>query len=456
MGNYCKDSPVIPRLVAERSRSMTRDLMKKEGFISGLRVKPAMTVTFQFINSINIVFFLYFCKKINEIMKRTVKFFKWFLRVFLLVLVIAVAGIYFSGHGYIFNAVLKTYMKGYKTAHIDDYTYFDNAVIHTGSPQPWQLHEKYNKFQLTGSFRKALEDFQTIGFAMFKDGKILYEEYWNDYSSSSMTNSFSMAKTVTTMLLGKAIEQGYIKGLDQKITDFLPEFLKDSLGRLATVGDLSAMRSGFDWTEDYYSPFNVTTEAYYGNHIEKQLLKRRFVSQPGGHFKYLSANTQLLSIILKRATGKSVADYLSKEFWQPLGMENDALWSLSGGIEKSFCCIHSNVRDYAKLGQLLLQKGNWNGVQLLDTAFVEKMTTPCYDAFKPDEAKKYGYSIWIDETYKPSFYCFLGHLGQRIIVIPNENIVIVRLGKFIDKSYKSKGHLDADAYLMVDEAMERR
>jgi CubicO group peptidase (beta-lactamase class C family) len=386
-------------------------------------------------------------------MKRTRKIFTRILWGILLIIVLAIAGIYISGNGYIFKAFRSTYLRGYTTAYIDDYVDFKNAVIQTGVPQPWELHEQYGQLQLTDTLRKELEDFQTIGFAVVKDGKLLYEEYWDNYSDSNLTNSFSMAKSVTVMLLGKAIEQGYIKGLEQKMTDFIPEFLSDSLGCLATVGDLSSMRSGFDWTEDYYSPFNVTTESYYGSNIEKQLLKRHFSSRPGGHFKYLSANTELLAIVLKRATGKDLAQYLSEEFWQPLGMESDALWSLSGGIEKSFCCIYSNGRDYAKLGQLLLQKGNWNGVQLLDSAFVEKMVTPCYDAFRPDEPKKYGHSLWIDETHQPLIYGFMGHLGQRIIIIPDEQLVIVRLGKERNLVRPSKGHLDSDVYLMVDEVM---
>ena len=387
-------------------------------------------------------------------MKRTGKIFRNILVGFILIIALAIVGIYISGNGYVVTAFKKTYLKGHKTAHIDDHGDFKNAVIRAGIPQPWPLHEKYNRLKLTDSLRKELEDFQTIGFGIFKDGQLLYEEYWNEHSDSSLTNSFSMAKSITTMLLGKAIEQGYINGIDQKITDFLPEFLKDSLGCLATVGNLSAMRSGFDWTEDYYLPFNMTTEAYYGDNIEKQILKRHFIGRPGGHFKYLSANTQLLSILLKRATKKNLAFYLSEEFWQPMGMENDALWSLSGGIEKSFCCVHSNVRDYAKLGQLLLQKGKWNDVQLLDSAFVKLMITPCYDAFYPEEPMKYGYSIWIDETYNPSFYGMMGHLGQRIMVVPDENMVIVRLGKSKDTVHPSKGALDADTYIIVDEVMK--
>jgi len=159
-------------------------------------------------------------------MKRGGKIFTRILWVILIILVLVIAGIFISGKGYVFSAFRKTYMKGYTTAHIDDYVDFDNAVIRAGTPQSWELHEKYNQLQLTDTLRKELEDYQTVGFGIFKDGQLLYEEYWEGYSDSSLTNSFSMAKSITTMLLGKAIEQGYIKGLDQRITDFLTSAMR--------------------------------------------------------------------------------------------------------------------------------------------------------------------------------------------------------------------------------------
>jgi len=370
------------------------------------------------------------------------------------ILAVVCITLYITGNGYVIKAVQSTYLKGYTTANIDDHTYFKNQVIKAGTPQFWPLHEQFNRVQLTDTLRKELEDYRSIGFAIFKDGKLLYEEYWDGYSDKSLTNSFSMAKTVITMLLGKALEQGYIKSLDQPITDFLPEFLNDPYGKLCTIGDLSSMRSGFDWSEDYNTPLNPTTEAYYGDDIERMLLKRKFSNPPGGHFRYCSADTQLLAIILKQATGKSLADYLSEEFWKPLGMEKDALWSLSGGLEMAFCCIHTNVRDYAKLGQLLLQKGNWNGRQLLDSAFVERMMMPAEEAFLPGQPRKYAYSLWMDETHQPAIYALLGHLGQRIIFVPDEQLVIVRLGKTNDKRPLGKGPLDTDVYYYVDEVIK--
>lgn len=387
-------------------------------------------------------------------MKKTGKIISYISFILLAIILLGVVIIYATDNGYVFNAIQKTILKGYKTTNIDDHPDFNNNIIYAGEPQYWKHHPQYNELHLTDTLRKELEEFQTIGFAIVKDSMLLYEEYWEDYSDKSLTNSFSMAKSITTMLLGKSIEENYIKSLDQPITDFIPEFLNDSLGKKCTVGDLSAMTSGFDWTEEYYTPFNPTTKAYFGKDIEKQMLERSFVQNPGGRFKYSSADTQLLAIVLRRAIGKPLADYLSEKFWQPMGMEHNALWSISGEIEKSFCCVHSNVRDFAKLGQLLLQKGNWNGVQLLDSSFVRLMVTPNYKAFDRDEPKKYGYSIWIDEEHDPAFYGMMGHLGQRIIVIPSENMVIVRLGKIKDIRPLNKGHLDTDNYYFVDETIK--
>lgn len=378
------------------------------------------------------------------------------LQVILGILLLLVAILYITGNDYIIRGVQLTYMKGHKTANIDDYKDFDNNLILASQPQPWEQHELFNKIPLTDTLQNELARFRSIGFFVVKDGKALWEYYWDGYSNESHTNSFSMSKSVITMLLGKAIEQGYVRSLDQPITDFLPEFKDDELGKLCTVGDLSAMTSGYDWSEDYYFPLNPTAKAYYGDRIEKQMLKRNFIQKPGGYFNYISSDTQLLAIILQRATKRSVSQYLQEEFWQPMGMEQDAYWSKDrkDGMEKAYCCLNSNVRDFGKFGQLLLQNGNWNGKQILDSAFVKKMITPNYKAFKKGQPARYGYSIWTDYEHEPNFYGLMGHLGQRVIVIPSENLVIVRLGHEKDKRNLGKGFLDTDTYYFVDEVMK--
>ena len=378
------------------------------------------------------------------------------LQIILGLIILIIALLYLTGNQHVIKGVQLVYLQGKKTANINDYKDFEYNTILANKPQPWFEHELYNKIPLTDTLTSELERFKSIGFFVAKDGEVLWEYYWGDYSAESHTNSFSMAKSVVTMLLGKAIEQGYIKSLDQPITDFLPEFKDDELGKKCTIGDLSAMTSGFDWVEDYYHPFDDTAKAYYGSNIEKQMLGKDFNKEPGKHFDYTSGTTQLLGIILERAVGISMSQYLQEEFWQPMGMENDAYWSKDrkDGMEKAYCCLNSNVRDFAKFGQLLLQKGNWNGRQILDSAFVEKMVTPNYKAFNKGEPARYGYSIWTDYEHQPKFYGLMGHLGQRVIVVPDENLVIVRLGHEKDKRNMGKGFLDTDTYYFVDEVMK--
>ena len=373
----------------------------------------------------------------------------------LILLLIGVVLLFATDNQYVFRGVKLTYLKGEVTANIDDYVDFDLRRINNGTPQPWKLHKDYNKTPLTDTLLKELETLETAGFLIIKDGEIITEHYFNGYSDTSLTNSFSIAKTFTTMLLGKAIEDGYIKSLEQPITDFLPEYNNDSLAKMCTVGNLSSMTDGYDWDENYYFPINPTAKAYYGRDITNQMLSRSFVSKSGQGFDYKSGSTQLLGIIITRATGKKLSEYLSEKFWIPLGMKQNSFWSLDdeNGMEKAYCCVHSNVRDYAKMGQLLLQNGNWNGKQLLDSTFVSKMITPNYKAFRSQPI--YGYGLWMDYEHTPNFYAMVGHLGQKIICIPSENMVIVRMGKLMDRRNLRLGPIPGqETYYWVDEAMK--
>ncbi len=376
----------------------------------------------------------------------------------LVIACLIVLALYFTGNDYVFRGFQLTYLKGQKTANIDDYPDFDNNIIMAAAPRVWQEHPQYNQIPLTDTLQKELDNFQTAAFIVIKNNQLLSENYYNGYAQNSLTNSFSMAKSITTMLLGKAIEQGYIKGLDQKITDFLPEYKNDPYGKRCTIGDLSAMTSGYDWDEDYYFPINPTAKAYYGTEIEQQMLSRKFVRRPGGAFTYQSGDTQLLGIILKRAlNGKSLSTYMQEEFWQPMGMELDAQWSKdqADGMEKTYCCFNSNARDFAKLGQLLLNKGAWYGKQILSPEFVETMITPNAKAFPNSKDHVYGYSIWTDNQHTTPFYAMLGHLGQRIIVVPSEDLVIVRLGSLKDERQPYRGILkNNDIYYFVDEVLK--
>ena len=360
--------------------------------------------------------------------------FKWIVLPIIGLLVIISLGLVVTGNGYIFRGVQLTYLKGENTANIDDYVDFDNRTIHAKNPIAWDKSPNFDQIKLTSTLQQALDSDDTVAFAIIKDGKLLYENYWQGYSSESHTNSFSMAKTVTTMLYLKAVEDGYIGSIDEPTTKWLPEYADNKYAQNCTLADFSAMTSGYDWTEDYYFPINPTAESYYGHDLVKQMVNRDFVESCGGKFEYSSGDTQMLGIALSRALephGYTISSYLEEKFWQPLGMQGDAYWSLDGSesIEKVYCCLNASALDFAKFGQLLLNGGEWQGEQLISKEHVDFMITPNAQAFPKGSAQVYGHSVWTDMDSPIPFYGMLGHLGQRVLVLPEENVIIVRLGK---------------------------
>jgi CubicO group peptidase (beta-lactamase class C family) len=373
------------------------------------------------------------------------------------ILVLAALAIQVSGHGYFWKALSATYLEGHSTAHIDDAGNFAQRKIATAQPLTWERDAAFNKEPLNSATLSYLQQYKSAAFVVAKNGKLLHETYFSPYNEASKTNSFSMAKTVTTMQVGMAVQQGLIPSFDAPITTFLPEYSGNAKGGKATISQLSAMKAGHDWTENYKLPFNVTTDLYYGKDVEKLVLNQGFESEPGTEFEYSSGSTQLLGVILKRAIQKTnpqsnISEHLSQSLWQPLGMEQDAIYTMDrpsdeGGMERTYCCIFATARDYAKLGQLLLQDGQWDGKQLLDKAFVERMR-------KPDLQPYYGHSLWMDWTYKYPFYSLQGHQGQYVIVVPSQQLVVVRVGQFRNKALLGPNQrISLEVYNFVDEAV---
>ena len=237
------------------------------------------------------------------------KFFKKLLLSLAIILGLAILALYLFDADYILRGVKITYLKGYKTAYIDDYSEFDNRKIkNSEKPQPWTLHKKYNSAEATQKLQSINEELGTVAFLIIKNDSIWYEKYADDYGKKSHTNSFSMAKSITSALLGKAIKDGFIKSLDQPVADFYPQFDK----RL-TVGDLSSMSSGLNWEENYYSPFSMTARAYLDDDIKELILSLKVEEEPGKAYKYLSGNTQLLSMVIAKASEKTLSDYAKRK-----------------------------------------------------------------------------------------------------------------------------------------------
>jgi CubicO group peptidase (beta-lactamase class C family) len=374
------------------------------------------------------------------------KFFKWLI----VLLLLAIALLYITDYDYILKAVRTIYLKGHTTAYLEDYKEFDNRTLTTGTPSPWPMHKDYNTVKETDRLTQTNDEFGSIAYLIIKNDSIWFENYYDNFDKDSKTNSFSMVKSMISGMLGKAIMEGYIKNLEQPVSDFFPEF-SEGLGAKMTVGDLSSMASGTNWDEAYYSPFSITTRAYFDDNLAKVILGLKVVDEPGQVYKYASGDTQLLAMIIEKATGKTLTTYLSESFWQPLGAENDAFWQLDsedGGLEKAFCCLASNARDFARFGKLYKDFGKWKGEQLLDSSFVVKSVTPRFP-----ESPMYGYGWWLHTFKNKSFFMMRGHLGQYVIVEPNDNIIIIRLGHQ-DSNDEGESKFTSDIDIYIEEAYQ--
>jgi CubicO group peptidase (beta-lactamase class C family) len=348
-------------------------------------------------------------------------------RILLFVLgLIAVFSVYAlaTGKTWLFTAVY------YNFANIDDYKKFSNNTVAVAKPQPWNISTEYNKTAYPDSLNELLEELGSVGVLMIKNDSVVFEKYWNGYSDSSLSGSFSMAKSITSLLIGVALKEGKIGSILDPVGKYLPEF--GGTGKISVrIVDLLTMSSGTDWNESYINLFSVTSEAYYGYDVYKAATGVQMEASPGTLHKYKSGDTQLLGLILEKVTGKSLSEYASEKLWQPIGAEHPALWSTDHekGNEKAYCCFNSNTRDFARIGKLMLDSGKWNGNAIIDSAYYAQSIQACGIADEKGSAcDYYGFQWWIDPAHPEIFYA-RGILGQYIIVIPSKKTIIVRLGK---------------------------
>ena len=373
-------------------------------------------------------------------MKKILKFFKW---LFILLLVF-VFGLYATGYGYILKGAWVVYFHGYTTAYIEDFEFFEVEEIPASTnPQPWPIHKNYNTVEATKALSEMNDTLGTVAFLVIKNDSIWYEKYFDGFGKSSQTNSFSMAKSITSALLGKAIDDGFIKNLAQPVSDFYPQYSGTGL----TVGDLSSMASGLDWDESYSNPFGMTARAYYDADLAEDILKLKVVDTPGKSYKYLSGNTQLLAMVIQKATKQQLSDYLYESFWNKIGAENPAIWQIDdteNKLVKAYCCLGSNARDFARFGKLYKDFGKWNGEQILDSAFVAKSINPRFA-----ESPEYGYGFWLSDFLGKKIFAMRGILGQYVIVIPEDDLIIVRLGH--QRGKKIDSPFSEDFFIYIDE-----
>ncbi len=355
------------------------------------------------------------------------------------------AVIYLSGYGYIFKAIAVNLKKGPTVPSIDDAEEFPSRAVPNLHPEPWKKSAAYNTNVLSETVLKELKKTRASSLVIIRNNELLHEQYWRDHHPSSLMNSFSMAKGILSLLTGCAIDDGFLESEDQLLSSVFPSYKNSRYGQFLTFRHLMTMQAGLDWKEEYHHPFAENSKQYFIEDLAEQAFGIEVKEMPGQKYEYQSVAAQLLGLALKKATGKEPASYLSEKLWKPLGMEFPAKWSTDEkGMEKAFCCIHATPRDFAKIGQLLLQNGTWNGKQLISKQYCEKLLTPTEvnDAFC--------FAVWADDESKVKCRFFYGFLGQFIIMIPDKNMVIVKTG-FYNRLDVDKKQRPVQVGLMIEE-----
>lgn len=367
-------------------------------------------------------------------MKKFFKYLFWFL-VFLLVVVNGY--IIFTGKTYIYTAVGKTYLQGDKGPTIYDKDKFPFKTLEASTQEfSFVEHPLIQKASISVDQEERMVRNESTSFLVIKNDTILYERYWAEHSEDELSNSFSVAKSLVALLIGKAIEEGKIKGLDDPIEDYISEFQGKKEGKI-TLRNLLSMSSGLNWKESSKNPLSHNAEAYFGPDLTELILSLEQIEEPGKEFKYLSGNTQVLALALTRAVDQDLSSYAQDKIWSKIGTR-ESYWSTDdNNVEKAYCCLYATTRDYAKIGRLMINNGYWNGMSIVDSAYIAELVSPT-NIIEPDGSKndRYGLHWWLYPGERAPVYYARGILGQFIICIPEHDMVIVRTGHKREPLYK--------------------
>ena len=327
-----------------------------------------------------------------------------------------------------------------------DYQVFPEILVEA-SDEPFYFEEAHDEATVQALFERDpgidrfdqfLEDNATQAFIVIKDDQVLYEKYFNGAERDTIVTSFSIAKSFGSALIGAAIADGYIEGVDDPITDYLPELAdRDPAFADITIDDLLHMSSGIRYVETGFIHGDDSKTYYFPDLRNLALTDTEIIDPPGSYFLYNNFHPLLLGMIIERATGASVGANLESEIWQRIGTEFDGSWSLDSEatrFEKMESGINGRAIDFAKFGRLYLNEGNWNGEQVIPAGWVEASThpdqSPGHEGYYPESFifdshdGYYGHMWWGLRRGGDSYdFAALGNRGQFIYVSPDKNLI---------------------------------
>ncbi len=334
----------------------------------------------------------------------------------------------------------------------------------TRSNSPYEYAHK-EEMQLPESFKfdgknytttKYLQDSWTTGFLVIQNDTIAYENYFLGNTESTRNISWSMAKSFISTLIGIAKDEGYIPDLMATVDSYLPS-LKGSGYEGVRIKDVLQMSTGVKFNEDYGDPDSDINrwgrDFALGNSQDAFAATLEREIEPGTVNHYVSINTHVLGMLLTKATGRTITDYMQEKLWDPLGMEYNGYWLAdSYNMEMALGGLNATMRDYAKIGSLFLHQGNWNGNQIVSKEWIVEAVTPDAPHVMPSEEFGYGYQWWIPKSTVGEFMA-IGVYNQNIYINPSTNTIVVKLSanpKFNDEDFvPSKSEANLELYRAI-------
>jgi CubicO group peptidase (beta-lactamase class C family) len=291
------------------------------------------------------------------------------------------------------------------------------------------------------------EQLDSFSLLVHHKGQIQFETYWRDFGPDDVTETYSMAKSVMGIMTGFAVEDGFITSLEDPVIKYVPEWAGTNRQSM-TVRNVLEMASGLEHHRFNFNllqnPYGKALRLFIGTDMEGAIMRFDVDTAPGTEFRYNSANSQLLMLILQRSTGKPYADYVSEKLWQPLGAKEATLWmDRPDGMPKAYSFFQARPRDWLRIGLALKDEGRFDGQQVIPSDWVKQMRTPSVNN------PKYGLHMWIGSPHvverrynrntpfgvkqaEPfpveDVVFFDGGGGQRVYVVPSADLVIVRTG----------------------------
>ncbi|RHW43538.1 class C beta-lactamase-related serine hydrolase [Neobacillus notoginsengisoli] len=386
----------------------------------------------------------------NRNLNRRITIPKLFVIFFSVLLIASILLIFVSSIMFSPQYVFRTIING--NSGVEDYKIFPKRVIHKSSHsyqydvdiddslKSMTIDYTFNGKPQSKPLSSLLKDSDTSSFIVVQNDKVVIEDYFNGYTKDSVNTSFSMAKSIDSLLIGIAIEKGYIQSVRQSIAEFINEFKGTKMEDI-TIEDLLSMRSDIRYEEGNIW-FGDDAKTYYMPDLRKLALSHTNLTDSyQGNFHYNNYHPLLLGIILERSTDQSVSDFFEQNVWKKIGAEHDASWSLDSkksAFEKMESGINFKAIDFVKIGSMLLHDGRWNGHSIVNENWIAQSTRSEFP-INPDEYKGsflegrnigYQYFWYSTPNDKGTLdYFASGKYGQFLYISPEHQTVILRTGK---------------------------